>query len=262
MRIAASEFILFCDPPERNVKTLGKIVPEVELMLDGDAWDHEPEGWTRQAELLKGCGVPLTVHPPAWDVNAAAPIAALRDAAARLNAMAARLCAELGGSSVVFHPGYYDGDSNFSKTKARDRCYEQLEKLINVAKPLGLTIAFENIAGPRSTLFDRREFVRALDSVDGCVRFLLDVGHANMNGWDIPGVIEDIADRLCAFHLHDNDGGADSHLPMGRGSVDWERVFAAMRPLPESCLYVMEYAAGTPVRALEEGRDLLLGKLS
>ena len=39
MHISASEFILFCGDPAENVRKLSEIVPEIELMIDGDGWD-------------------------------------------------------------------------------------------------------------------------------------------------------------------------------------------------------------------------------
>lgn len=261
MRISASEFILFCNPPAENVKRLSAIVPEVEIMIDGDAWDHDENGWGAQAATLKGLGVPYTVHPPAWDVNAAAPIKALRDAAAFLNKKSIEFCHEVGGTQIVYHPGYYDRDSFFSKTRALDFSYKLLDELVAMAKPLGITIAFENIAGPSATLFTEDEYIRALDGIDPCVKFLLDVGHANMNAWNIPRVIDKCADRLCAFHLHDNDGTGDAHKPICTGTIDWVNTFAAMRRLPDDVLYVMEYASGTPLSELEKGKNILLDKL-
>ena len=261
MRISASEFILFCNPPAENVRRLGAIVPEVELMVDGDAWDHGPDGWQAQAEEIKDCGVPLSVHPPAWDVNAAAPSGALREAAMWMNRKSAELCHAVGGTQVVFHPGYYDSESNFSRSRAQDHCFRALEDLVSVCRPLGLTVAFENIAGPAMALFTQEEYIHALDGFDPCVKFLLDLGHAHYNHWDIPAVIAAIAPRLCGFHIHDNDGTGDAHLPIGQGTIAWEPVFAEMRKLPDSVLYVLEYAANTPLSALEEGRDLLLGEV-
>lgn len=261
MRLAASDFILFCQAPQNNVRTLSEIVPEVELMMDGDAWENSNDSWHRQSDSLKNCGVPLTVHPPAWDVNPAAPVRALRLTAQELNQKSAAFAHCVGASQIVFHPGYYDGDSFFSKSKAVNHCYESLDALIQAAKPLGLTIAFENIAGPSSSLFTQEEFPHALDGIDGCVKYLLDVGHANMNSWNIPRVIEALAPRLCAFHLHDNNGSADSHLPIRTGTIDWESCFSVMRQLPEDVLYIMEYAPGTPLSALREGASLLREKL-
>ena len=261
MRISASEFILFCHPPKENVEQLKAIVPEVELMIDGDAWDYAEEGWPEQAASLQGCGVPFTVHPPAWDVNPTAPIRALRDAAALLDLSAVDFCHAVGGSQVVFHPGYYDGDSFFSKTRAQGFCYELLEKMVEKCRPLGITVAFENIAPPAMALFTQEEYIHALDGIDPCVKFLIDVGHAHFNGWDIPHVIDRCADRLCGFHLHDNNGDSDSHRPIGQGTIPWDSLFGSMRHLKKDVLYVMEYAAGTPLSALAEGRDLLLEKL-
>ena len=261
MRLSASEFILFCNPPAENVKRLHEIVPEVELMLDGDAWDYETEGWPEQAAALKGLGIPFTVHPPAWDVNPAAPIRALREAAAVLNKSAVGFAHEVGATQIVFHPGYYDRDSFFSKSRAQGFCYQLLDEMVALCRPLGITVAFENIAGPSMALFTMEEYIHALDGVDPCVKFLLDVGHAHCNAWDIPELIGRIGDRLCGFHLHDNRGDGDSHLPIGRGSIPWEPVFEAMRALPEDVLYVMEYAAGTPLSELPKGKELLLEKL-
>ena len=261
MRISASEFILFCNPPRENVERLRLIVPEIELMIDGDAWDYDEPGWPEQAASLQGCGVPFTVHPPAWDVNAAAPVRALRDAAALLNLSAVDFCAAVGGTQVVFHPGYYDGDSFFSKNRAKDFCYELLGRMAEKCAPLGITVAFENIAPPSMALFTQEEYVRALDGIDPCVKYLLDVGHAHFNHWDIPWVIEHAADRLCGFHLHDNNGDGDSHRPIGQGTIPWDDVFAAMRKLGDDVLYVMEYAAGTPLEELRAGRALLEEKL-
>ena len=261
MRISASEFILFCQPPLENVRTLSRIVPEVELMMDGDAWEHGEDGWPELAAQLKDCGVPFSVHPPAWDVNPAAPLKALRDAAAFLNKQAAVFCREIGGTQIVFHPGYYDRDSNFSRSRALDASYALLEEMIALCRDSGITIAYENIAGPSMALFTQEEYIHALDGLAPCVRFLLDVGHAHCNRWDIPAVIDRIGDRLCGFHLHDNDGTGDAHLPIGRGTIPWEGVFAAMRRLPGDPLYVLEYATNTPLSELERGRDLLLSEI-
>ena len=261
MRISASEFILFCHPPLENVRRLSAIVPEVELMMDGDAWEHGEEGWPELAAQLKGCGVPLSVHPPAWDVNPAAPLKALRDAAGFLNRKAAVFCREIGGTQIVYHPGYFDRDSNFSRSRALDASYALLEEMVALCRGSGVTIAYENIAGPSMALFTQKEFVHALDGIDPGVRFLLDVGHAHCNRWDIPELIGQLGDRLCGFHLHDNDGSGDAHLPIGHGTIPWDAVFAAMRTLRGDPLYVLEYATNTPLHELERGRDLLIREI-
>ena len=186
MRISASEFILFCNPPLENVRRLSSIVPEVELMMDGDAWEHDQNGWAAQVKMLKGINVPMSAHPPAWDVNPAAPLLALREAASFLNKKTLEFCVDMGIKQMVYHPGYYDRDSFFSLNRAKDHAYQLLDELIALAKPAGITLAFENIGGPAATLFTQEEFIHALDGIDPCAQLLLDVGHANMNDWNIP----------------------------------------------------------------------------
>lgn len=137
MRISASEFILFCNPPLENVRRLSSIVPEVELMMDGDAWEHDQNGWAAQVKMLKGINVPMSAHPPAWDVNPAAPLLALREAASFLNKKALEFCVDMGIKQMVYHPGYYDRDSFFSLNRAKDHAYRLLDELIALGKARG-----------------------------------------------------------------------------------------------------------------------------
>ena len=262
MRISASELIMLGKgTPAENAEKIASIVPEVELMMDADPWEFGPNGWDEQAESLKDLDIPFSVHPPAWDMNVASPIKPLRDAAAFLNHEALKLAIAIGAKQMVFHPGCTDCVSNFDRIRAIDNSYAILDELILKAKPLGITLAFENIAGPSRALFSAEEYVHALDGIDPCVRYLLDIGHANMNHWEIPKVIERIADRVCGFHLHDNDGSGDLHWPILTGTVDWEGTFSVMRELPSDVLYVLEYQTNTDLNELKKGVNVLLEEI-
>ncbi len=55
-------------------------------------------------------------------------------------------------------------------------------------------------------------------------------------------MIEQLGPRLRACHLHDNRGIVDDHRPIGRGNIQWDPIFTAIRTyLPEATL-VFEYA--------------------
>ena len=59
----------------------------------------------------------------------------------------------------------------------------------------------------------------------------------------------------CGYEVH----GIDiSHY---QGNIDWNRTFASMRQLPDSCVFIMEYQTGTDLEKLAEGRDMLLAAL-
>ncbi|HPD74797.1 MAG TPA: sugar phosphate isomerase/epimerase, partial [Methanoregulaceae archaeon] len=55
--------------------------------------------------------------------------------------------------------------------------------------------------------------------------FTLDVGHANQNHC----LTEFLEIPACHYHLHDNDGTADSHDAAGTGTIRFPEVMAAVR---------------------------------
>lgn len=257
MNLAASELILLNDDPIHNAKALSKIVPNVELMLDGDAWDDVPNAWMEKATALSRLPIRYTVHPPAWDHNIAAGLYSLRKTAQDLNRVALNVAARVGARQMVFHTGYCDANSRFSRKIAQRHSMEALFELIEVAKPLGITLAVENVAAPQNALYTQEEFSHILDGVDETAQYLIDIGHANFNGWDIPRLIEQLAPRICGLHIHDNNGRSDQHLPIFQGTVDWDRTFSAMDSLRPDCHFVLEYAPGTPLTLLKAGVDAL-----
>jgi sugar phosphate isomerase/epimerase len=68
-----------------------------------------------------------------------------------------------------------------------------------------------------------------------------DVGHwhaysqAPLGAW-----LERLGARLFSVHLHDNRGGADEHLALGRGAVPWDQVFAQLRALGRPLEWTIE----------------------
>jgi len=65
------------------------------------------------------------------------------------------------------------------------------------------------------------------------LRFCLDIGHANLFSNDPVDFISAFGDRLGHVHIHDNNGGDsedfDIHLCPGEGSIDFVRVFQALK---------------------------------
>ena len=63
-------------------------------------------------------------------------------------------------------------------------------------------------------------FVEGLD-----IGLLLDVGHFHVSacqmGFDLASGMKAVAKYVRELHLHDNDGRADQHLPLGQGSIDF-----------------------------------------
>jgi sugar phosphate isomerase/epimerase len=157
---------------------------------------------------------------------------------------------------MVLHPGFC-GSRAFDKARARRIARETAERLAAIARPLGIRLAFENVGYHGASIYTDEEYCRALDGMDDTLGFLLDTGHAHLNGWDVAGMIDRLKDRLYGIHIHDNMADSDRHLPINEGSLDWKRIFRAMRGISGDCDLVLEYTPGTPTNVLRKGLDIL-----
>ena len=117
------------------------------------------------------------------------------------------MTAQLGGGSVIMHTGSMANDSQLRKS---------LDELEPVANKLNVKIAVENGSfNYLSTLF--------ADYSPDFLGLCYDSGHANMekNGMDR---LEELKDRLCSIHLHDNNGTGDEHKIPFSGTVNWMKL--------------------------------------
>lgn len=126
----------------------------------------------------------------------------------------------------------------------RARSVERLAKFNAVCKAEGVRLAAENLCSGSPPLFSEEQFLdifRQVSDLD-CV---LDVGHALVTGMDIGNLQKTLGQRICAYHLHNNDGIHDSHDRLREGIMDW-KTFAenCVRYTPEA-VGVLEYMVHT-----------------
>ena len=117
--------------------------------------------------------------------------------------------------------------------------------------PEEVTVCLENVmeSGPEIPA----AIVRQVD--DPRFRLCLDVGHANtrLSVVPVPVWIREMAPYLAHVHIHNNDGDADVHAPLGQGTLDMD---ALLRQIEEQCpraTYTIEnIGAGASIRWLRE----------
>ncbi|XJZ27767.1 sugar phosphate isomerase/epimerase family protein [Bacillota bacterium Lsc_1132] len=256
--ICYSDLPLITNDIFENIKELIAMgADKVEMLMDGDQWDEMERQFADFAPKLKALPVGYTVHPPAWDTNLTSENKAIREASFIEYQKAIEFAAMIGAGHVVIHPGFCFSPV-FNKELAQERAMEYVQRLCEVAKPLNVKLVIENVGYNGSSLFTQEEFTRFLDSFDDTVGYLIDVGHAHLNQWDIPKLIRETKGRLLALHLHDNNGEADEHLPIGEGIIQWEEIFSAMQEVSDKCQLILEYAPNTSLEKLREGKELLL----
>ena len=262
MKVCYSDLVLITNEIIENVEKLIQHGADVvELLMDGDKWDEMEALFPSLVEQLHTLDVAYTVHPPAWDINLTSENKAIREASFLEYKKAIEFASKIHAHHVVIHPGFCFAPS-FDKELGKQRAKMYIHQLCEIAKPLNVTLAIENVGYNGTSLFTQEEYVHFLDDVDSSAKYLIDIGHANLNGWDIASTIYHVKDRLVGLHIHDNDGNGDQHLPIGEGTVDWDSIFDVLRTEQVVCELVLEYAPGTDLKLLQQGKERLVNELS
>ena len=154
------------------------------------------------------------------------------------------LAARLGGDAVVMHvyPPTVRPDLAGFNDFLFDQIRRSLDDLEAYCRERGVRIALENLidfaaveAGVTDTAHagDNAELLARLLAAynPAFLGFCFDAGHARL-GYDRLAAYAPLFDRLAVLHLHDNDGVADLHWPVGDGVVDWARVASLIAASP------------------------------
>ncbi|MCI1965960.1 MAG: sugar phosphate isomerase/epimerase [Oscillospiraceae bacterium] len=196
----------------------------IELMMDGPEWNEFQDRGQELIELLSEKTANYSIHTPSWDMNLTSENVRARNAALDSYRDSIVFASKLHASHVVIHPGFCYAPT-FDKTAARERAGQAIDLLCRFNQEYRVPLLVENVGSCATSIFSQDEYIRFIESFAGQIGCLLDVGHAHMCGWDLPKTIAQLKPYLCAVHLHDNHGDADSHLPIGCGTVPWKSVF-------------------------------------
>jgi sugar phosphate isomerase/epimerase len=184
-------------------------------------------------KLADKLGITLSYHT-SYAVNLADPYKELRDAAKDLMRKCIELSEKLEARWVTVHPGYKIGFPD-QKNERVPLFVESLRYLLDLAEKHRILIAVENLnkllVGEIFYLGDCFSELNEIfsSSRSGSLKMTLDLGHAHL-GEGIEKYFQTFADRIVCTHIHDNEGrGADQHLPVGEGSIDWTSVCGVIK---------------------------------
>ena len=146
------------------------------------------------------------------------------------------------------------------KDRMLQRTLENLEETRELFSGTELLVENTGIAADGNRMLDQEEFIALCRERD--FRVLIDVGHANANGWDIPKMIRELKDSVRGYHLHNNDGRYDLHRRLWDGTLKMDRLIPLLRQETPEAFLVVEYTReeyhGEPLcRDLQLLRDKL-----
>lgn len=144
------------------------------------------------------------------------------------------------------------GDEEYLKT-TRELVTSRMYKLNEIAKREGVHIAIENLIAP---LFNQEQFLQLFKDISD-VECQIDVGHAVVSGYDIYEIQKALKDRISGYHLHNNNGKADTHARIRDGVYTWEKFVQGAREFTPNALGTFEYMDCLDLEAYQADREYL-----
>lgn len=155
-----------------------------------------------------------------------------------------RITADMGCKVAVFHP-YYE---LASLERTRQGNVRLFEKLMPLLEQTGIVLSLENVYGPgcahahHSTAEELLYYTEYFDSPH--LGICLDTGHAVIRQQDPVQMLQKVAPRLTALHLHTTLPGRDLHaIPYFMNQyepIDWPVFTEVLRQTPYTGPFNME----------------------
>ncbi|MCQ2462229.1 MAG: sugar phosphate isomerase/epimerase [Clostridia bacterium] len=198
------------------------------LELSFDNVSDEKYNWYRNSGYVK------SLHGVFIDVNPASGDSVISEYSKKKYEESCIKALECGAGNVVFHSTCFPFLRGSYIEAWADKCAAFYYYLAE--KYSGLNIFIEN-----SMDIDPEPIKRIVESV-ACrnVGVCLDIGHINYSGVPHEEWFDILGDRTGYLHLSDNKGRFDDHLPIGDGTVNWDRVRGLIKYLPEDIPVTLE----------------------
>lgn len=188
------------------------------------------------AQQLAEADIRPTIHAPFLDLNPGALDSLVRRITFQRLLQSLRIADRLHARLVVVHPGFDHWRYPGMEIPWLDNAREFFIQLLNKTAASECRLAIENIYETRPATL-----VQLVSSVDS-PRFghCFDVGHWHLFGQEsMTAWLRAISPQIFHLHLHDNQGVADDHLPVGDGKIDFPLLFntiSQLTPFPSVTL--------------------------
>ena len=117
-----------------------------------------------------------------------------------------------------------------------------MKELLEVAKKFNVVICFENMPMPHFSLGSPQNILRFVKEInDDNFKICFDTGHATMfSSKSVGDHIRELGNYIKVFHIHDNNGWADLHLPPYFGVIDWVDFKKALKDIAFEGVFSLE----------------------
>lgn len=198
----------------------------VELYMDG-ATERRALDPEEVETLHERHGIDLVVHLPFVDLDLGSPRPLIREASRRELEACLDEAAEMGAGKAVLHADTDATPPEFGRESVLPHALESIGELDAYADDAGVEVCVENLPGRLFTAYDFDVLTAETDT-----SLTLDTGHARVDGLDEAGMadaLREFGDRISHVHVNDSRVPEDEHVPVGSGTIDFERAFRPIR---------------------------------
>ncbi|MFC5473395.1 sugar phosphate isomerase/epimerase family protein [Paraherbaspirillum soli] len=208
--------------------------------IDGSLVGERPADWT-EARISAMCkSIEDAGIKPIYHGNFKAPLGSdvpeMALAAVNYVKREIDLCAQLGGIPLIVHGGGIVEPRLVKEARSigLENLIRNLNELVAYGRERNVDIWLENLCNynkfhPFYYIYTTEdEYAKVLEQVPG-IYFFLDVSHAHVNDGAPIQVFERFHHRIAGMSFSDNAGDRDSHMPLGRGNLDYPQLLQAIR---------------------------------
>lgn len=236
----------------RGMNEMEKLVEWIDAKQDPNlgveliAFTHDSDYWNRLEAVLDKISCPVSFHGPYIGVEATA----LSDSKEQewlfqSYEKVMKLANRHGVEHIVFHytqKGFQAAEKAFYQKTSQ----ANIKVLLEMAKQYHINLLIENLPFPKDaeSLYSLQEYEELFDQYQEALS-IIDIGHAHMNGMDVEQFLAKHAQRVKAYHFHNNDGKADQHNTIDDGTFSFSDFSEVYKRYTPTASIVLEYEPHT-----------------
>ena len=168
------------------------------------------------------------------------PIQGVRDACLKELERCAKIFSALGAKIMNIHPCYYCPPA--MRKDLISFHIDALQPIVEMAGSYGLIMVIENYKAP----FDQVSiFKNLLTEVPG-LKLHLDFGHSNFGIDSFEVFCEELGEQIQHVHFSDNRSRSDDHMPLGVGTVNWQKAVNSLKAICYNGTITLEIFCNDP----------------
>jgi sugar phosphate isomerase/epimerase len=189
----------------------------MEILCEGPYWPRNILGdKCINFEIFESYDMDIFLHAPTVDLNPASVNPGIREETKKQMKETVDLAIEIEAKAITTHPGIIRREEERLRGMAIEWSIENIIECVDYSDSRGISFSIENMPNRYVYLANSAHEHELIVRECGC-NATVDMGHANTTS--DPSEFLNI-NKTIYFHLSDNDGQKDQHLPLGDGSMD------------------------------------------